>query len=163
MNPQPSPMVINIPTNQSSGLQSKRLFIEMGYKIFLLDSSLPTQTIKLSKETNITQPPETKELERKTVKPTATAAKSENKILTSSSNSGSFNYEFNKMLFVSGLVQIMEKHNMAVPENLLDNTDFVSQLLEFLEQNDISLPTENIPQFHIDSVTQSLPDDEISE
>ncbi len=129
---------------------------------FSLGSSLPTQTPKLSSEPIVTQPPEKKESSIKTVKPTATAAKSEDKILTSS-NSGSFSYEFNKMLFVSSLVQIMEKHNMTIPENLLDNTDFASQLLAFLEQHNINLPTENIPQFHIDSVTQSFPDDETNE
>ncbi len=66
--------------------------------------------------------------------------------------SGSFSYEFNKMLFVSSLVQIMKKHNMTVPENLLDDSDFVPQLLAFLEQHNISLPTENVPQFQINSV-----------
>ncbi len=129
----------------------------MVYKFFI-DSSLPTQAPKLSKEPTVTQPPETKESAIKYVKPTA---KSENKALEL--NSGSFSYEFNKMLFVSSLVQIMEKHNMTMPENLLDNTDFVSQLLAFLEQHNINLPTENIPQFQIDSVLQSLPDDETSE
>ncbi len=94
-----------------------------------------------------------KESSIKTVKPTAIPEKSENKISTSS-NSGSFSYEFNKMLFVSGLIQIMEKHNMAVPENLLDDTDFVTQLIAFLEQHNINLPTENVPQFQVNS-TQS--------
>lgn len=57
------------------------------------------------------------------------------------------------MLFFSGLVQLMEKHYFSVPENILDNPDFVSQLLEFLEQENVSFPTENIPQFQIDSST----------
>jgi len=73
-------------------------------------------------------------------------------ISTVKSNPGAFNYEFNKMLFVSSLVQTMEKHNMTMPENLLDNTDFVMKLLEFLGQYDISLPIENIPQFQINSI-----------
>jgi len=76
------------------------------------------------------------------------------------SNSGSFNFEFNKMLFVSGLVQIMEKHNMAVPANLLDNTDFVLQLLGFLEQHGISLPSENVPQFQIELVQSANEENE---
>ncbi len=63
------------------------------------------------------------------------------------------------MLFVSGLVQIMKKHKMTVPENLLDDTDFAPQLLAFLEQHNIHLPTENVPQFHIDP-TQSADDSE---
>ena len=70
---------------------------------------------------------------------------------TLGSNPGSFSYEFNKMLLVSGLVQIMENHNMRVPESLLDETDFVPQLLEFLEQHGVSLPTENVPQFQLGS------------
>ena len=100
-----------------------------------------------------TQPLKAKESLIKYVKPKVTAAKSENKILTSS-DSGSFSYEVNKILFVSGLVQNMEKHNMTMPENLLDETDFVPKLLEFLGQYNINLPTENIPQFHIDSVSK---------
>ena len=70
---------------------------------------------------------------------------------TLKSNPRSFGFELNKMLFVSGLVQLMEKHHLRVPENLLDNTDFVPRLLEFLEQHNVSLPTENVPQFQIDT------------
>jgi len=55
------------------------------------------------------------------------------------------------MLFVSSLVQTMETHNMTVPEKILDDTDFITKLLEFLGQYDISLPIENIPQFQINS------------
>jgi len=78
-----------------------------------------------------------------------TTAKSEKQRLKS--NSASFNFEFNKMLFVSGLVQLMEEHNIAVPEKLLDKTDFIPQLLEFLGQYGVSLQTGNVPQFQLDS------------
>ena len=69
------------------------------------------------------------------------------------SNPGSFGYEMNKMLFFSGLTQAMEKHNLTVPKNVLDNTDFVAQFVEFLGQYNISLPTENVPQFELNSIT----------
>jgi len=115
--------------------------------IKFIGSSFAVQTPELSNKPLIGQP-ETKNSLIKTMKPATT--KSEKKILQL--NSGSFSFELNKMLFVSGLAQIMEKHNMRVSGNLLDDTDFVPQLLGFLEQHGVSLPTENVPQFQISSV-----------
>ncbi len=70
-----------------------------------------------------------------------------------SSNPGSFGYEMNKMLFFSGLSQAIEKHNLTVPENVLDETDFCAKFVDFLGQYQINLPTENVPQFELNSIT----------
>ncbi len=115
-------------------------------KIFL-DASLPMKTTESLKKSL-----ETKNSVIKTTK--------------TGKQSGSFNFEFNKMLFVSSLVQTIGKHNMTMPENLLDNTDFIPQLVGFLKQYDVNLPTENIPQFQTNSthlLTQSRNEEEKKE
>ncbi len=67
--------------------------------------------------------------------------------------SGSFSFDVNKMVLVSSLVSLLQKHKMSVPENLLDDTDFVSQFFIFLGLYKMNLPKENIPKFSLDHVT----------
>jgi len=50
----------------------------------------------------------------------------------------------------------MQKHNLSVPEDLLEKTDFVQQLFQFLRQYEINLPTENVPQFQLNSIIPVL-------
>jgi len=50
-----------------------------------------------------------------------------------------------------------------MPENLLDNTDFVPQLFKFLEQYNMNLPTTNIPQFPLNTLTSLSSQSSITE
>jgi len=65
------------------------------------------------------------------------------------SQSGSFAYETNKLLFLYSFSQLMKNHNMSVPENILEDSNFVSQFLEFLSGENINLPTTNVPKFDV--------------
>ena len=51
------------------------------------------------------------------------------------------------MLFMSRVTDLLAKHQMSVPEDLLDGTTFIPALLGFLEKFDIHLPTQDIPKF----------------
>ena len=68
-------------------------------------------------------------------------------------NPGSFSYEVNKMVLVSSFISLLQNHKVSVPENLLDNSDFVPQLFKFLEQFNMNLPTTNIPQFPLNALS----------
>jgi len=56
------------------------------------------------------------------------------------------------MVLVSSFVSLLERHQMSLPENLLDNTDFVPQLFKFLEHYNVNLPTETIPKFLLNTL-----------
>ena len=69
------------------------------------------------------------------------------KAINSSNTKSSFFYEKNKMLFVSRVVDLLNKHGMEVPEDLLDNSEFIPKFFKFLEGHNIHLPALDIPKF----------------
>jgi hypothetical protein len=76
-------------------------------------------------------------------------APGEFKTQTVSSKPGGFSHEMNKMLFVSSLLELFGEHNIVFPEDLLETTDFMPQLFEFLGTYGIQPPQKFVPRFKI--------------
>ena len=65
----------------------------------------------------------------------------------SSPQVGSYSSELNKMVMIGNFMELLKDHGASFPEDILDTTDFVPKMFEFLQSYKVEMPTHQTPKY----------------
>ena len=60
---------------------------------------------------------------------------------------GSYSSELNKMVMIGSFMELLKDHGASFPKDVLDTTDFVPKMFEFLKSYNVEMPTLQTPKY----------------